>query len=53
MCSAYTAYGGEESAYRVLVRKPEGRGPFGRPWSRWEDNFKMNLQEVGYGVCTE
>jgi len=34
--------------YRVLVGKPEGKGPFGRPWHRWEDN-KMYLQEVGCG----
>jgi len=32
--------------YRVLVGKPEGRGPLGRPRFRWEDNIKMNLQEV-------
>jgi hypothetical protein len=35
--------------YRVLVRKPEGKRPFGIPRRRWEDNFKMDLQEVGYG----
>jgi hypothetical protein len=29
------------------VGKPEGRGPIGRPRRRWEDNIKMNLQEVG------
>jgi len=33
--------------YRVLVGKPEGKRPFGRPRCRWEDNIKMNLQEVG------
>jgi len=31
-------------AYRVLVGKPEGRRPLGRPRHRWEDNIKMNLQ---------
>jgi len=36
-------------AYRVLVGKPEGKRPFGRPRYRWEDNSKMDLQEVGYG----
>jgi hypothetical protein len=36
-------------AYRVLVRKPEGRRPLGRPRRRWEDNIKMDLQEVGWG----
>jgi hypothetical protein len=33
--------------YRVLVGKPEGRRPLGRPRRRWEDNIKMDLQEVG------
>jgi hypothetical protein len=37
-------------AYRILVGRPEGRRPLGRPRRRWEDNFKMDLQEVGYGV---
>jgi hypothetical protein len=32
--------------YRVLVGKPEGKRPLGRPRRRWEDNIKMNLQEV-------
>jgi hypothetical protein len=35
-------------AYRILVRRPEGRRPLGRPRHRWED-IKMNLQEVGEG----
>jgi len=34
---------------RVLVGKPEGRRPLGRPRCRWEDNIKMDLQEVGGG----
>jgi hypothetical protein len=33
----------------VLVGRPEGRRPLGRPRRRWEDNIKMNLQEVGWG----
>jgi hypothetical protein len=33
--------------HRVLVGKPEGRRPLGRPRRRWEDNIKMDLQEVG------
>jgi len=33
--------------YRVLVGKPEGNRPLGRPRRRWEDNIKMDLQEVG------
>ena len=36
--------------YRVLVGKPEGKIPLGRPGRRWEDNINMDLQEVG-GVC--
>ena len=38
--------------HRVLVGKPEGKRPFGRPRRRWEDNIKMDLQEVG-GGCTD
>ena len=35
------------NAYRVLVGKPEGKRPLGRPRRRWEDNIKMYLREVG------
>jgi hypothetical protein len=35
--------------YRVLVGKPEGKIPLGRPRCRWEDNIKIDLQEVGLG----
>jgi hypothetical protein len=35
--------------YRVLVGKPEGKGPLGRPRRRWVDNIRMDLQEVEYG----
>ena len=38
--------------HRVLVGKPEGKRPLGRPRRRWEDNIKMDLQEVGWG-CGE
>jgi hypothetical protein len=34
---------------RVLLRKPEGREPLGRPRHRWMDNIKMDLQDVGCG----
>ena len=34
---------------RVLVGKPVGRRPLGRPWRRWVDNIRMDLQEVGCG----
>jgi hypothetical protein len=36
-------------AYRVLVGKPEGKRPLGRPRRRWENNIRMDLQEVGCG----
>ena len=46
----YLAHTGEwRGIYRVLVGKPEGKRPLGRPRSRWEDNIKMDLQEVGCG----
>ena len=35
--------------HRVLVTKPEGKRPLGRPRRRWEGNIKMNLREVGGG----
>ena len=35
------------NAYKVLVEKPEGRRPLGRPRFRWEDNIKMDVREVG------
>jgi len=35
--------------YRVMVGKPEGKRPLGRPRHRWEDNIKMDLQKVGCG----
>jgi hypothetical protein len=35
--------------HRILVGKPEGKRPLGRPRYRWEDNIKMDLQEVGGG----
>ena len=39
----------ERGAYRVLVGKPEGKRPLGRPRRRWVDNIRMDLQEVGCG----
>jgi hypothetical protein len=41
--------GERRSAYRVLVGRPEGRRPLGRPWHRWEGNIKMDLQDLGWG----
>ena len=42
--------GERRGGYRVLVGKPEVKRPFGRPWHRWEDNIKMDLQEMKCGV---
>ena len=39
----------EREVYRVLMGKPEGRRPLGRPRRRWVDNIMMDLQEVGCG----
>ena len=41
--------GEEREVSRVLVGKPERKRPLGRPRRRWEDNIKMDLQEVGRG----
>ena len=41
--------GEERGMYRVLVGKPEGKRPLGRPRRRWVDNIRMDLQEVGCG----
>jgi len=41
--------GEEREVYRILVGKPEGRRPLGRPRRRWEDNIRTDLQEVGCG----
>jgi hypothetical protein len=42
--------GAGKGVHRVLVGKPEGKRPMGRPRCRWEDNIKMELQKVG-GAC--
>jgi len=42
--------GEERGVYRVLVWKPEEKKPLGRPRRRWENNIKMDLQEVGCGL---
>jgi hypothetical protein len=41
--------GEERKVYRVLVGKPEGKRPLGRPRRRWEDGIRMDLREVGLG----
>jgi hypothetical protein len=38
------------NVYRVLVGKPEGKRPLGRPRRRWEDGIKMDLSVTGWGV---
>jgi hypothetical protein len=42
-----STYGGKEEYTRILVRKPEGMKPLGRPRCRWEDNMKTHLREIG------
>ena len=49
MGGACDRYGGRRGVYRVLLGKREGNGPFGRPRRRWEDNTKMDLQEMECG----
>jgi hypothetical protein len=41
--------GEDRGVHRAFVGKPEGTRPLGRPRGRWEDNIKMDLQEVGEG----
>jgi hypothetical protein len=41
--------GEKRNAYRLLVGKPEGKRPLGRPRRRWVDNIKMDLLETGWG----
>jgi hypothetical protein len=46
---ACISYVGGRGVYRVLVGEPEVKRPLGRPRCRWEDNIKMDLQDVGCG----
>jgi hypothetical protein len=48
MGGACSAYGETRGVYRVLVGKPEGKIPIGRPNLRCEDNIKIDLQEAGF-----
>jgi hypothetical protein len=50
MGGSCSADGEETGVYRVLVGKLEGKRPLGRPRRRWDDNIRMDLQEVGCGV---
>jgi hypothetical protein len=43
--------GEERKVYKVLVGKPEGKRPLGRPRRRWEDGIRMDLRETDLGVC--
>jgi hypothetical protein len=43
--------GESRDVFRVLVGRPEGRRPLGRPRRRWEDNIKMDLREIGIDVA--
>jgi hypothetical protein len=47
MDRACSTNGERRNAYRILVGKPEGRSPLGRPRRRWVDNIKMGLREIG------
>jgi hypothetical protein len=43
-----TRMGETRNAYRILLGKPEGKRPLGRPRRRWVDNIEMNLREIGW-----
>jgi hypothetical protein len=48
MRKEYSTYGERRNAYGILVRKPEGKKPLGKPRRRWVDNIKMNHTEIGW-----
>jgi hypothetical protein len=49
----HVAHVGEgRGGYRVLVGRPTGKRPLGRPWHRWEDNIKLDLREIGISGST-
>jgi hypothetical protein len=49
MGGACDAHGGGEGCINILVGRPEGMIPLGRPRRRWEDNINMDLREIGFG----
>jgi hypothetical protein len=49
MGRACSTNGKKRNVYGILVGKPEGKRPLGRPRHRWVDNIKMNLKEIGWG----
>ena len=50
---ACSTYGKRKGAHTVFMVRPEGKRQFGRPQRKWEDNIKVDLQEVGCGAWTE
>jgi hypothetical protein len=48
MGRAYIMHGEMINALKILVGKPEGKRPPGRPTKKWEDNIKMDLREIGF-----
>ena len=52
MGGACSSIGDRKGVYKVLVGKPEEKIPLGRPRRRWENNIKMNLQDVGSEAWT-
>jgi hypothetical protein len=49
MIKVYSTHRGEEELHRILMEKPEGKRPLGRPRSKWVGNIKMYLREIGWG----
>jgi hypothetical protein len=49
MGRACSTNGVKRNVYRILVGKPEGKRPLGRPRRRWVDSVKMDLREIGWG----
>jgi hypothetical protein len=49
LANGWGAGGEVRGAYNILVGRPEGRRPLGRPRRRWENNIKMDLREIGFG----
>jgi hypothetical protein len=49
MGRACSTNGEKRNAYRILVGKPSGKRPLGRPRYRWNDNIRMDLREIGWG----
>jgi hypothetical protein len=41
--------GKERNVYKVLMEKPDGKTPLGRPIRRWEDGIRMDLRDIGWG----